>query len=217
MDEEVEKLITISTDKAVNPINVMGATKLLAERLTVSANYYKGERETVFSCVRFGNVLDSRGSAVPLFREQIEKGGPVTVTNPDMTRFVMSIPKAVDLVLKATELAQGGEIFILKMPVLRIGDLARAMIDELAPRYGYHPQSIKVEIVARERLRKSMRNCSPIGKSLQNEAAQWESSKRPLMRYLICQDDNKKKSLNSCRLSFFNTRLRRISKEPPKN
>lgn len=146
MEEEVEKLIVISTDKAVNPINVMGATKLLAERLTVSANYYKGWRKTVFSCVRFGNVLDSRGSVVPLFKEQIKAGGPVIITDPDMTRFVMSISKAVDLVLKAAEIARGGEIFIFKMPALRIGDLAEVMVEELAPRRGYGSETIKVEI-----------------------------------------------------------------------
>ena len=149
MAEEVEKLITISTDKAVNPVNVMGATKLLAERLTVSANYYKGLRKTAFSCVRFGNVLDSRGSVVPLFREQIRKGGPVIVTDPDMTRFVMSIPKAVELVLEAAGMARGGEVFIFKMRALRTGDLAEAMIEELAPRYGYDPKSVKVEISGR--------------------------------------------------------------------
>ena len=146
---EIEKLITISTDKAVNPVNVMGATKLLAERLTISANYYKGARKAAFSCVRFGNVLDSRGSAVPLFRKQIEQGGPVTITDADMTRFVMSISTAVELVLKAAEIARGGEIFILKMPALRIGDLAEVMIEELAPQYGYNPKDINVEIISK--------------------------------------------------------------------
>jgi UDP-N-acetylglucosamine 4,6-dehydratase len=146
MEQEVEKLITISTDKAVNPVNVMGATKLLAERLTISANYYRGFKKTAFSCVRFGNVLDSRGSVVPSFREQIRKGGPVVVTDPDMTRFIMSIPEAVELVLKAAEIAREGEIFIFKMPALRIGDLAQAMIEALAPQYGYNPRSVKVEI-----------------------------------------------------------------------
>jgi len=146
MEQEIEKLITISTDKAVNPVNVMGATKLLAERLTISANHYKGARKIAFSCVRFGNVLDSRGSVVPLFREQIRRGGPVTITDPDMTRFVMSIPQAVDLVLKAAEIARGGEIFIFKMRTLHIRDLAEVMIEELAPHYGYGPESIKIEI-----------------------------------------------------------------------
>jgi FlaA1/EpsC-like NDP-sugar epimerase len=145
IDEEVEKFITISTDKAVNPVNVMGATKLLAERLTVSANFYKGERKTAFSCVRFGNVLDTRGSVSPLFRKQIKNGGPLTITDLNMTRFMMSIPKAVELVLKSAEMAKGGEIFIFKMPSLRIGDLAETMIRELAPDYGYDPNEIKIK------------------------------------------------------------------------
>lgn len=150
MDKDIEKVITISTDKVVNPINVLGATKLLAERLTISANYYKGLNRTAFSCVRFGNVLDSRGSVVPLFREQVIKGGPVTITDPYMTRFVMSISRAVDLVLKAAEIAHGGEIFIFKMPALRIGDLAEVIIEELAPKYGHTPASIKVEVTGKK-------------------------------------------------------------------
>ena len=149
MDEEVEKLINISTDKAVNPVNVMGATKLLAERLTVSANFYRGQRKTAFSCVRFGNVFDTRGSVIPLFRKQIQNGGPLTVTNPNMTRFIMSISKAVELVLDATEMAKGGEIFIFKMPALCLGDLAKSMVEELAPKYGYDSSKIKIEIIGR--------------------------------------------------------------------
>ncbi len=149
LEVEAEKLIYISTDKAVNPTNVMGATKLLAERLITSANYYKGWKRTAFSCVRFGNVLDSRGSVVPLFQEQIKKGGPLTVTDPDMTRFIMSIPTAVELVLKVAEIAQGGETFIFKMAALRLGDLAEVMIEELAPRYGYDPAKIQIEIIGK--------------------------------------------------------------------
>jgi UDP-N-acetylglucosamine 4,6-dehydratase/5-epimerase len=149
LEEKVSKFITISTDKAVNPVNVMGATKLLAERLTISANYYKGARETVFACVRFGNVLDSRGSVVPLFQEQIKNGGPLTITDPEMTRFVMTLPRATALVLKAAEIARGGEIFIFKMSALRIGDLAEAMVEQLAPRYGYDPEKIKIEVTGK--------------------------------------------------------------------
>ena len=146
IEENVEKFITISTDKAVNPINVLGATKLLAERLTVSANYYRGKKHSVFSCVRFGNVLGSRGSVVITFKDQIKAGGPITLTNKDMTRFIMSIPEATDLILKAAELAQGGEVFILKMPALRILDLAEVMIQELAPKYGYDPKTMGLAI-----------------------------------------------------------------------
>ncbi|MFC2010261.1 UDP-N-acetylglucosamine 4,6-dehydratase family protein [Chloroflexota bacterium] len=149
IEEEVDKMIILSTDKAVTPFSVMGATKLLAERLVIAANYYKGARKTAFSCVRFGNVLNSQGSVFPIFVEQIKKGGPITLTDPNMTRFVMSISKAVGLVLKAAEMAKGGEIFILKMSALRIGDLADAMIEELALKYGYKPENIEVKITGK--------------------------------------------------------------------
>ena len=147
LNEEVEKVIFTSSDKAVNPTNVMGATKLLAERLITSANYYKGARETVFSSVRFGNVLGSRGSVIPLFKKQIGDGGPVTITNEDMTRFIMPMQDAIDLLFKAIELAQGGEIFVFKMKTIKIIDLAEIMIVELAPNYGYSPNEIKTEII----------------------------------------------------------------------
>lgn len=149
LDMDVEKVIVISTDKTVNPINVMGATKLLAERLTISANYYTGDKRTVFSCVRFGNVLDSRGSVVPLFKNQIKNGGPVTITDPEMSRFVMGIPQAVELILKAGQKTEGKEIFILKMPSLNITDLAEVMIDEFAPLYDYNPGDIEIKIIGK--------------------------------------------------------------------
>ena len=147
LDEEVEEVIFTSSDKAVNPTNVMGATKLLAERLITSANYYKGARKTIFSSVRFGNVLGSRGSIIPLFEKQIEKGRLVTITNNKMTRFIMSMREAINLLFKATELAQGGEIFVFKMKALKITDLAEVMIKELAPKYGFSPNEIKMEII----------------------------------------------------------------------
>ncbi|MBU7041985.1 MAG: polysaccharide biosynthesis protein [Theionarchaea archaeon] len=149
MDENIDQFITISTDKAVNPENVMGATKLLAERLTISANFYKGLKPIAFSCVRFGNVLDTRGSVVPLFRKQIQKGGPVTITDPQMTRFMMKIPRAVELMLKAAEMAQGGEIFILKMDAVSMIDLAQVMIEKLAPLYDHSPESIQLQEIGK--------------------------------------------------------------------
>ena len=147
LDNEVDKVIVISTDKAVNPINTMGATKLLAEKLVTDTYFYTKHKNTTFSCVRFGNVLGSRGSVVPLFEEQIKKGGPLTITDIEMTRFIMTIPKAVDLVFKATEIAMGGDIFIFKMPVVRIGDLAQVMIERFAPEYGYKPDDIQMNII----------------------------------------------------------------------
>lgn len=150
MSAEVEKLVFTSSDKAVNPSNVMGATKLLAERLVTAANYYKGSRKTIFYSVRFGNVLGSRGSVVNLFKKQLQKGGPLTITDPEMTRFVMSIQQAVDLLFDSTKLAQGGEIFIFKMPSVRILDLAQTMIKELSPVYGYSPEKIKLETIGKK-------------------------------------------------------------------
>ena len=147
MANNVEKVIAISTDKAVNPVNTMGATKLLAEKLIISANYYKGNKPTKFSCVRFGNVLASRGSVVPLFIEQIEKGGPLTLTDEKMTRFIMSVRHAVDLIFKSSSLANGGEIFILKMPVLKVKDLLQVLVDELAPKYGLDPKTIEIKTI----------------------------------------------------------------------
>lgn len=149
MDEAVEKLITISTDKAVKPINVMGATKLLVEKLTISANLYRGKRKTAFSCVRFGNVLGTQGSVIPLFAKQIKNGRPLTMTNSKMTRFVMDLPQAIDLIIEAAKIAQGGEIFISKMPAVQIKDLAVVMKEELAKKYKQPRKPIKIAITGK--------------------------------------------------------------------
>jgi len=140
LDAKVERVVAISTDKAVNPINVMGATKLLAEKLMVTANNWI--REVRFCCVRFGNVLGTRGSVVPTWTRQIEAGGPVTLTHPQNSRFMMSVAAAIELCLEAGEACQGGEIFILKMPALVMGDLVEVMIEEVAPRFGQDPDNI---------------------------------------------------------------------------
>ena len=147
IDNNVGKVIFTSSDKAVNPSNTMGATKLLAEKLMTSANFYKGDRDCVFSSVRFGNVMGSRGSVIPLFKQQIKAGGPVTITDPTMTRFMMSMSQAVELVLKSVDMAQGGEVFIFKMPTVNISDLAEVLIEGMAPKYGCSSEDIGTKII----------------------------------------------------------------------
>jgi len=140
----VDKVIFTSSDKAVNPTNVMGTSKLMGERLMTAANSNKRDHGPIFASTRFGNVLGSSGSVIPIFYNQISQGGPVTLTDRNMTRFVMSISQAVQLVLDSAIKAQGGEVFVTKMPVIRIEDLAMAMIEELASSYGKVGSEIEI-------------------------------------------------------------------------
>lgn len=144
----VKKLIFTSSDKAVNPTNVMGTTKLMGERLMTAANAHRSnESDTIYASTRFGNVLGSRGSVLPLFERQIKQGGPVTITDQKMTRFIMTLHDAVALVLGTTWIARGGEVFVTKMPVINIVDLAEVMIELLAPKYGYERDDIQLKII----------------------------------------------------------------------
>ena len=149
LSHKVGRVLYTSSDKAVNPTNVMGTSKLLSERVVTAASLQcnNGCRQHFFASTRFGNVLGSSGSVVPVFKEQIKRGGPVTITDPRMTRFVMTIEEAARLVIKGAAIARGGEVFVTKMPVLRIMHLAQAMIEILAPFYGYRPQNIKIEYI----------------------------------------------------------------------
>lgn len=122
----IDTVVGVSTDKACKPINVMGMTKAIQERIFIAANI--AVPSTRFVCVRYGNVLASRGSVIPLFHEQIKNGGPVTITTSDMTRFLLSLDRAVDTVLTALEEASPGEIYVPKVPSARIVDVARALI-----------------------------------------------------------------------------------------
>lgn len=138
IDSEVTRVVALSTDKAVNPVNLYGATKLCEEKLVVQGNAYASHSETVLSCVRYGNVVGSRGSVVPLFREQAASG-LLTVTDERMTRFWITLPQAVDLVLHALEHMIGGEVFVPKIPSMLVTDLAEA----IAPGVSYEVTGIR--------------------------------------------------------------------------
>jgi FlaA1/EpsC-like NDP-sugar epimerase len=150
IENRVARLVFTSSDKAVNPTNVMGTSKLMGERLITAANSNLRGEGPIFTATRFGNVLGSRGSVIPIFVEQIRQGGPVTLTDPAMTRFIMSIEEAVQLVIDSGLLCRGGEVFVTKMPAIRIQDLAEVMIAELAPAYGFKAKDIKIQITGHQ-------------------------------------------------------------------
>lgn len=144
---KVQKVIYASSDKAVSPTNTMGATKLLAERLMSSADYYKGGKKPAFAAVRFGNVISSRGSVIPLWQKQIMDNREITITDPEMTRFMISVGQAADLTLKACEVAEGGEIFVLKMPVVRLGDLAEVVIEKICSKAEIQTGDVNIRVI----------------------------------------------------------------------
>jgi UDP-glucose 4-epimerase len=133
----VEAVVGISTDKAVKPVNVMGMTKALQERILLEANLQSPS--TRFIVARYGNVLASRGSVIPVFSEQIEHGGPVTVTTPEMTRFLLSLDEAVDTVFAALRFALAGETYVPRVPTARVVDVARALIGDRGRLRGHPP------------------------------------------------------------------------------
>jgi len=126
LDVKIEKVIALSTDKAVNPINLYGATKLAAEKLFIQSNAYAGGRETRFSCARYGNVVGSRGSVVPMFLSQ-RKNGIITITDERMTRFWISLEQGVHFVIHCLEQMHGGEVFVPKIPSMKVIDLAKTI------------------------------------------------------------------------------------------
>jgi UDP-N-acetylglucosamine 4,6-dehydratase len=129
LDAGVERVVALSTDKAVNPVNLYGATKLAAEKLFIQSNSYAGGRKTRFSCVRYGNVVGSRGSVVPVFLRQRENG-EITITDDRMTRFWISLEQGVRFVIRCVEHMHGGEVFVPKIPSMAIIDLAKAIAPE---------------------------------------------------------------------------------------
>ena len=133
----VRRVVALSTDKAVKPINAMGISKAMMEKIVAAQNLLP--TETIFCCVRYGNVMNSRGSVIPLFRQLINAGEPIRVTVPEMTRFLLTLDQSVDLVLHALTSAQGGEIFVRKAPACTVLDLAEAMRLKYSPLGEAHP------------------------------------------------------------------------------
>jgi UDP-N-acetylglucosamine 4,6-dehydratase/UDP-glucose 4-epimerase len=129
MAEELEVAVAISSDKAVSPLNTYGATKLMMEKIFAAANFYKGARKTIFTSVRYGNVMGSRGSVIPLFMNSIEKYGNINITDPKMTRFNITLRESVNLILRALDEAKGADIFVPKLKAYKLGDLAQCLIE----------------------------------------------------------------------------------------
>lgn len=131
LEKKVKKVVALSTDKAVNPINLYGGTKLVSDKLFISANAYSGQYGTIFSVVRYGNVCGSRGSVIPFFKDLIQKGiKELPITDFNMTRFWIDLEEGIDLVLKALDESKGGETYISKIPSFRITDLAKSMLQD---------------------------------------------------------------------------------------
>lgn len=141
----VKKMVFTSSDKAISPTNTYGATKLTAERLVAAAEYSKGWSQTTFATVRFGNVMGSRGSVIPLFAKQIKESRKITVTDLTMSRFMMTQAQATRLTIEAMQKSKGGEIFVLKMPVVILKDLAEIVIEESCRKWQIDPATIKIE------------------------------------------------------------------------
>jgi FlaA1/EpsC-like NDP-sugar epimerase len=144
IDAGVERFVFTSSDKAAHPANTMGTTKLLGEKLVTAANKHSGSHDIRLASVRFGNVINSSQSVIPVFREQIANGGPVTLTHPEMSRFFLTYDDVAELVIGALKHVVGGEIFIKKMDAIRIENLAEAMIEAFAPDCGYDPEEIEI-------------------------------------------------------------------------
>jgi UDP-N-acetylglucosamine 4,6-dehydratase/5-epimerase len=156
IDSNVEKFVFISTDKAASPLTTLGATKLLAERLTISAmSYRKSLTRPILYCVRFGNVLGTRGSVLDLFIEQAKSGKPLTITDKNMTRFTMTPKEAVELIISTIDIAKGGEIFVLKMGALKIIDLAKSVIELYSKKPNSH-EIIEIGIRESEKMHEDL-------------------------------------------------------------
>jgi len=163
LENDVQIALAVGTDKAVSPLNTYGATKLLMERLFVSANYYKGFHKTKFLCVRYGNVLGSRGSLVPKLTQQIKNGKKITITNPNMTRFNIIMAQALQLIIRTLENGSGGEIFVPKLKAYKVGDMKNAILELM----NSSAETEEISIRPGEKLHESLINSDEIRKTFE--------------------------------------------------
>ena len=182
LDNKVKIAIGIGTDKAVSPLNTYGATKLLMERIFVSANNYRGNRDIRFSCVRYGNVLGSRGSILPIFVNQIKSNKKITITDPNMTRFNITMNDALNLIFRAVENGKGGEVFVPKLKAYKVEDMKNAIIELL----NANNDTEIINIRPGEKRHEMLINRDEIRSTFENEDD-----------YIIINDGNKIKNRNS--------------------
>ena len=172
IDADVDRLVFTSSDKAVNPANTMGTTKLLGEKLVTAGNKYSGQSDLQLSSVRFGNVINSSQSVIPLFHRQIRDGGPLTLTDERMTRFFLTYDDIADLLIQAITEMESGEVFVYKMSAIRILDLATAMRETLASSYGHDPSDIEIEQIGPrlgETMHEEIMTDREAGRSVEND------------------------------------------------
>lgn len=196
IDNDVNELVFTSSDKAVYPANTMGATKLVGEKLFSAGNAHKGERDITFSSVRFGNVINSSQSVIPVFKRQIKDQGQIELTNENMTRFFLTFDEVSDLIIDSLKMAEGGEIFVRKMRAMRIEDLADAIVDLYAPQVGKNPEDIQKKIIGRRP-----------GETLHEHIMTEKEAERALENgktYAIPPDKSTRKILNYEKLEGFN-------------
>jgi len=152
LDEDIELAVAIGTDKAVAPFNTYGATKFLMERLFITANYYKGKPDINFLCIRYGNVLGSRGSIVPTLINQIQTGKKITITDHEMTRFTITMNQAIDLIFRGVKNRIGGAIFIPKLKAYKVGDIKEAVMELM----GSKNETVKIPVRSGEKFHESL-------------------------------------------------------------
>lgn len=189
----IKKTVTISTDKAASPTSVMGATKFIAERITLNANLLAKNSQR-FCCARFGNVANSRGSVIPVMVDRLVNKNKIWVSHPDITRFIMRIPDAVSLVIQAAETTQGGEIFVLKMKSFKLDNLAKIMEKNIAPKLNKKINIIYKKIYYGEKLHEDLLNKVEFRNLLENNEM-----------YIVLKDDMTNRIYNGFKKSSIET------------